>query len=133
MSEENVEHVRRAYDAFNRRDLSAYLRTQDADIEFVPYEVAVQGGEPYRGHAGIRRWWEETLEVLPDVKAEIFETRTRGDWVVVRGRLWGRGAGSGAMFDRTMWMAIEVRGGKTMWWAVFDTKAEALEAAGLSE
>jgi hypothetical protein len=70
---------------------------------------------------------------LPDVKAEIFETRTRGDWVFVRGRLWGRGAGSGAMFDRTMWMAIEVRGDKTMWWAVFDTKAEALEAAGLSE
>jgi ketosteroid isomerase-like protein len=133
MSQENVRQVQRAFQAFNRRDLSAYLRTQDPNVELLPYEVAVHGGEPYRGHAGIRRWWDETLEVLPDVKGEIFEARTGGDWVVVRGRLSGHGAGSGAKFVRTMWMAVEVRGGKVTQWAVFETEAEALEAAGLSE
>jgi ketosteroid isomerase-like protein len=34
MSEENVELAHRAYDAFNRRDLDAFLAFNDPEVEF---------------------------------------------------------------------------------------------------
>ena len=132
MSQENVEFHRRAIDAFNRRDLSTYLAMMDAEVEFTPYEVWVQGGEPYRGHAGVRRWWEESLAVFPDLRAEIHEVRDFGDRTFASGRLRAQGAGSGASIERQMWLANEWRDGKTVWWCSFETEAEALEAAELS-
>ena len=133
MSQENVELAHRAIDAFNRRDLGAYLALNDPEVEFTPYEVWVQGGEPYRGHAGVRRWWEESFAVLPDLRAEVNEIRDFGDRTFVRGRLYGQGAGSGASIERAMWLANEWRDKKTVWWCSFGSEAEALEAAGLSE
>ena len=133
MSQENVELHYRAIDAFNRRDLGAYLALNDAQVEFTPYEVWVQGGEPYRGHAGVRRWWEESFAVLPDLRAEVNEIRDFGDRTFVRGRLYGQGAGSGASIERTMFLIIQWRDGKQVWWSAFGSEAEALEAVGLSE
>ena len=133
MSRENVELTYRAHDTFNQRDLDAFLALNDPDVEFTPYEVGVQGGEPYRGHGGIRGWWEETFGVLPDLRSEIYEVRDLGDMTVVHGRLRGHGAGSGASFERTLWQVIEWRDGKQAWWCAFGSEAEALEAMGLRE
>ena len=133
MSQENVEFHHQVIDAFNRRDLGAYLALIDPEVEWTPYEVWVQGGEPYRGHAGVRRWWEEPFAVLPDLRAEVNEIRDFGDRTFVRGRLYGQGAGSGASIERAMWLANEWRDKKTVWWCSFGSEAEALEAAGLSE
>ena len=86
MSRENVELTYRAHDAFNRRDLQAFLALMHPDTEFTPYEVAVQGGTPYRGREGMRTWPEESLEVLPDLVVELDEVRDLGeDKVFVRG------------------------------------------------
>jgi hypothetical protein len=51
----------------------------------------------------------------------------------VHGRLRGQGAGSGASIERPMWLALEWRDKKAVWWCAFGSEAEALEAAGLSE
>jgi hypothetical protein len=133
MSQQNVERHYRAIDAFNRRDLGAYLMLNDPDVEFTPYEVWVQGGEPYRGHAGVRSWWEESFAVFPDLRAEVYEIRDFGDRTFASGRIRGQGAGSGASIERPMWLANEWRDRKTTWWSAFGSEAEALEAAGLSE
>ena len=55
MSQENVEIVRRVFDAFNRRDIAAFLELLDPDVEWVPV-LAVLEGSVYRGHGDIRRW-----------------------------------------------------------------------------
>ena len=133
MSQENVELNYAVIDAFNRRDLGAYLEHQDPEVVFMPYEVSVQGGDPYRGHAGIRTWWEESFSVLPDLRSEVHEIRDLGDWTLVHGRLRGQGAGSGAPMERTMWLAVKWRDRKTVWWRAFASEAEALDAVGLSE
>ena len=133
MSQENVNLVESAIDAFNRRDLAAFLALMDPDAEFMPYEVAVQGGEAYLGHAGVRTWWEDSFAVLPDLRAEIQEVRGSGDMTFVAGRLVGRGAASGAPIERAMWLALRWRDGKEVWWHSFASEAEALEAVGLSE
>jgi hypothetical protein len=133
MSQENVELTQRAIDAFNRRDLGAYLALQDPDVEFTPYEVWVQGGEPYRGHAGVRSWWEESFAVFPNLRAEVYEIRDFGDKTFTHGRLRGQGAGSGAAIERAMWLVNEWRDKKCVWWCSFESEGEALEATGLKE
>src|SRR6185295_6111883 len=112
MSQENVDLHHRAIAAFNRRDLSTYLAMMDAEVEFTPYEVWVQGGEPYRGHAGVRSWREESFAVFPDLRAKVDETRDFGDRTIAGGRLYGQGAGSGASLERAMWLANGWRDGK---------------------
>jgi hypothetical protein len=133
MSQENVELHYRAIDAFNRRDLGAYLTLNDPAVEFTPYEVWVQGGEPYRGHAGVRSWWEESFAVFPDLRAEVYEIRDFGNRTFVRGRIRGQGAGSGVSIERPMWLANKWRDEKVVWWCAFGSEAEALEAAGLQD
>ena len=53
MSQENVELAYRVVDAFNRRDLDAYLAVMDDDVEIVSLLAAMEGG--YHGHDGLRR------------------------------------------------------------------------------
>ena len=48
MSQENVELQHRLTDAFNRRDLDAFLRLTDEDVEANPRTGAMEGG--YHGH-----------------------------------------------------------------------------------
>jgi ketosteroid isomerase-like protein len=131
MSQENVELVYRAIDTFNRRDLRAFLELMDLDVEFTPYERAIEGLGPYRGHEGVRTWWEESFAALPDLNAELIEVRDLGDITFSRGRLSGTGAASGASFERTLWMANEWRDRKQVWWHAFESEAEALEAVEL--
>lgn len=131
MSQRNIELAHRAIAAFNRRDLDAFLALMDAEIEFTPYERAVEGLGPYVGHDGVRTWWEESFVTLPDFAAEILEVRDLGDITVIRGRLHGTGAASGASFERTLWMAVEWRGGKEVWWHAFQSEDETLAAVAL--
>jgi ketosteroid isomerase-like protein len=131
MSRENVELNYRSHDAFNRRDLEAYLALNDPDVEFTPYERAVEGLGPYHGHDGVRGWWEEALEILPDLRVELDQVQDLGDLTLVRGRLRGQGAESGASFERTYWGLFHWHDKKIVWWHAFQSEAEALEAVGL--
>jgi hypothetical protein len=133
MSQENIELLHQAIDAFNRRDLDAYLALQDPEVEFTPYERALEGLGPYRGFDGVRAWWDESFATLPNLRAELYEVRDLGAVTFSRGRLRGTGAGSGASFERTLWLVNEWRDKKTVWWCAFASEAEALEAAGLRE
>jgi ketosteroid isomerase-like protein len=133
MSEENADLNYRSHDAFNRRDLEGYLAFNDPDVEFTSYERAVEGLGPYRGHDGVRAWWEEVLEVMPDLRVELDEVRDLGDLTLACGRLRGTGARSGASFERAYWGVFRWHDKRIVWWHAFQSEAEALEAAGLSE
>jgi ketosteroid isomerase-like protein len=133
MSQENVELLHRAVETFNRRDLAGFLELSDPGIQFTPYERAVEGLGPYCGHDGVCAWWGNSFEAFPDLAAELYDVRSQGDRTVARGRLHGTGAGSGAAFERTLWMAHEWRAGKALWWYAFDDEVDALKAVGLEE
>jgi hypothetical protein len=77
MSQENVELVHRAVDAFNRRDLDAFLALSDAAAEVRSLVVAMEG--VYHGHEGVRRWWQELFAASPDFSLEVVEVRDLGD------------------------------------------------------
>jgi ketosteroid isomerase-like protein len=129
MSRENVELAYQAYAAFNRRDIDAFLETMAADVEAFPRQAAMEG--VYRGHAGIRRWWAELLDVFPDFAVEVIEVRDLGDMALSAVRFLGHGADSESPFDETVWALGAASDGKTVWWRVYGSEAEALEAADL--
>jgi ketosteroid isomerase-like protein len=131
MSEENVELGYRAIDAVNRRDLDSLLELMDEDVESVSRIVAMEGG--LHGHDGVRRWWKSWFDAFPDYRLEVVEMRDRGDVVVATVRAVGHGAGSDLPVEDNIFHASRWRDRRCVWWQVFRTKAEALEAAGLSE
>ncbi len=131
MSQGNVELTYQVYDAINRRDLDAFLELMDPDVEAVPRQAAVEG--VYPGHAGIRQWWADLLDVLPDFAVEVFEVRDLGDMTLAAVRFLGHGADSETPFEEAVWQLGKARDGKCIWWRVYGTEDEALEAAGLRE
>ena len=133
MSEENVQLFYKAADAFNRRDIDAFLALADPDVELHSRIAEMESGGAYRGHDGLRSWWESLLDVSPDFSAEVEEVRDLGKTTLARVRNRGRGSGSNAPMDQTSWQVVEWRHGKTIWLGFFLSEAEALEAAGLRE
>jgi ketosteroid isomerase-like protein len=131
MSQDNVVLAHRAYDALNRRDFGAFLALMDADVEAFPRVVAIEGG--FHGHDGIRRWWEDLVDFLPDVAIEIVAVRDLGELTLAAVRMRGRGAGSDTPLDEPLWSAAEWRDGKCVWWGNYGTEREALEAVALRE
>lgn len=126
-----MELAYRAYDAINQRDLDGLLALVDEEVEAVSRLVAIEGG--YHGHAGMRRWWSNVLEVIPDYAIEVLEVRDLGDLTLAALRPSGHGAGSGTPIDELQWQLVEWRHRKVVWWSVYPTEAEALEAAGVRE
>ena len=56
MSQENVEIVRLAYDAFSRRDLDGFLALMSDDVES-GLRLVAGNRVAITGNHGIRRWW----------------------------------------------------------------------------
>ena len=63
MSQENVENYRRAAAAWARGDLDAALAFADEDAEIISRVIIVEGS--YRGHEGVRRWWQDLHDSVP--------------------------------------------------------------------
>ncbi len=133
MSEENVELVYRVNDAVNRRDLDTLLAVADPEVEYSPLVQALEGGGPFRGHAGIRSWWQNMFGIAPDFSTEVEDVRDLGEVTVARVRLRGHGKASGATIDRHAWQVAEWRERKCVRWRTFDSEAMALKSAGLRE
>jgi ketosteroid isomerase-like protein len=133
MSEENLELAQQGLDAFNRRDIDAFLALCDPDVELTSRLLEVDGGIPYRGHDGVRTWWENLLGMAPDFSGEIDELRDHGDVTITRLRVLGHGIGSDAPMEQEQWHVNEWRKGRLVRFRAFRNEAEALEAAGLRE
>jgi len=130
MSQADIDAVRDSHEAFRRRDLGAFLDHMDPDVEFTSLVLEVEG--VYRGHEGIRSWWDNVLAVFPDWQPEVVDAREVCDRVVLQVRAEGSGTGSGIAVDRDIWQVAEVRDGRLVSWKFFRTEHEAVEAAVLT-
>jgi uncharacterized protein len=128
MSQENVEIVRTAIEAWGAGDMDSFYASLDPDIVWDPVEaVASQGHEGLR--ATLDRWMDEWDEY--EQTAEEFVDM--GDRVVATVHFQGRGRGSGIEIDARFYEVYTVRDGKVVRMDEYATRAAALEAAGLSE
>ncbi len=130
MSQENVELLKDAFAAISRSDLNGLLSLTDPEVEFHSL-IAEAEDRTYRGHDGVREWWEQVKGSLGGLRFEAEAIRIEGDWAVVKVLVTSR-MGDVAVPQR-MWQATRARNGKAIWWGIYRTEAEALEAAGLEE
>jgi ketosteroid isomerase-like protein len=135
MSDENVEAFRSGMEAYNRRDVDAFLQTFDPMAEIHPLTLAMFGqeGTVYRGHEGIRQFIRDVDEVLPQTQVEVMEIRDLGERLVASGRVHARGRASGVEVESPIGWIIDFSGGRVIRMRDYLDPKEALEAAGLSE
>src|SRR5436190_8414545 len=132
MSQENVEAIRRAYDAgYAERSVEKVLDA--VDESFVWHQRAEWPGRPlYR------------IEDMPELWADLDDTYTEfslvpadfapfGEYVVVTVRLSARMRASDARIEGTHYHVWHFRDGKANEAWNYSTRAEALEAGGLRE
>jgi len=135
MSQENLDLVQRAYEAWNRGDIDGALEFVDRDVEVsLPPNFPESG--TYRGLTEVRRLMtEHLLPILENLQAMPERFLDAGDQVVAFVRYSGRGSATGievrgAGLDAHVW---SLRGGKVERLRMYPGTKEALEAAGLSE
>jgi ketosteroid isomerase-like protein len=127
---QNADIVRRAFDAFSRRDLNVLLTLADPEIEFMPATARVAGrAEPYRGHDGLRTYLADVARVWQELRSEPEEFVEVGDVVVCTGRVYAWGVGR--VIDAPAGWVWRLRGGRLVEGHVYDTRREALVAGGL--
>jgi ketosteroid isomerase-like protein len=139
MSQENVEQLRRAGEAFNRGDIEGALAIIDPppEFEFVPAGVFIAPGigdvhGVQHGPEELRRgleFWDQ----FDEPRFDVHELIDAGDQVVAWATLRGRGKQSGAEVGWDVWAVWTVREGRFVRWETFPDRHAALEAAGLEE
>jgi ketosteroid isomerase-like protein len=139
MSQENVEIVRRVYEAAARRDPATVLALYDPEVELDPSRLQAVGvglssiGSVYHGHDGLRSFFREWHEAWEGMEYDYDELIDAGERVISVVTRHGRGRASGAEVDWPLALVWTIRKGKVIRVVWFPTRAEALEAAGLRE
>jgi ketosteroid isomerase-like protein len=92
MSQENVDVMRRALEAFDAGDVEGLIAFTDPVIQSEPQLAELQGN--YEGHAGIREFMADAFEYgdVRVVRIEQPDVRDLGDRVLAVGRFqiyWG--------------------------------------------
>ena len=82
MSQENVEIVRRVYEAVNRGDLDIANSYVHPEIEFHTYAQSPQAGV-YRGKEAVLKYNMDLFEQFESIRFEVDELVDAGDRVVV--------------------------------------------------
>jgi ketosteroid isomerase-like protein len=135
MSQENVEVVRRSFEAFARGDFETAFAAHDPSTEW-----RTAADEPdqqtYRGIAGLRKFVGSLTDTWEGRFAQVMEFDTfidAGDWVVVPWSAELRGKGSGISVRVNETYAVRVQGGKIVRVEEYRSREQALEAIGLRD
>jgi ketosteroid isomerase-like protein len=129
MSHENVEIVRRSYEAFERGDLEE--AREAVDPEMVIYRWGLDAAT-YHGWEGLLEAiaeWVEGFDEFTLTGEEFIDANE--DQVIVRVRQRAIGAQSGVPIQADFWHVHTMRDGKGTRLDMVATKAQAFEAAGL--
>jgi ketosteroid isomerase-like protein len=133
MSLENVEIVRRTTDAYNRHDLDGIVEhwAPDAVLDWSNSRGLEAG--VYRGHDEIRAFTQRFLATWDEVRLELGEPmEAAADVLVVENVTYLRGRDGIETQARSAWV-LTFRDGQQISLTLYQTKQEALEAAGLRE
>jgi ketosteroid isomerase-like protein len=138
MSRENVDFVRRGYDALNEmlRRGKVDLRTIDeqwtSDCVIKPSGLLPESAEMH-GHAGIAQFISNQMEAFDELQVETLEFLDAGESVVVPIRFGGKARYTGLEVTFDVVHVAAIRDGKVARLEMFLDKAEALAAAGLPD
>jgi ketosteroid isomerase-like protein len=130
MARDDLQRVRDAWQAIDDNDFDAFVALVHPDVEFTSL-VAEADADVYRGHAGVRKWWDSVREAFPDFWGDTIEVREIGpDQILAEIRLCG--TVDETRIEQTIWQVLTVNDGLVIRWGNYRTEAEALRDADLS-
>jgi ketosteroid isomerase-like protein len=136
MSQDDLAEIfRRAMEAYSRGDYETALVGFDPAIEWSVHQSLVPDASTYRGHEGVKRFWETWAEAIRGVALEIEECRRiEENRVLAITRAHGTGAGSGApVASGRFTQIVDFRDGRVTRVRLYGGVASALEAVGLRD
>jgi SnoaL-like domain len=93
MSQENVDTLKRAIDAFDRRDIESLALLVTSDFEWFGALLGSVEGGSYSGRDGMERYFADAADTWEEFRSVTGEFRDLDDRVLAVGRLEGRGKG----------------------------------------
>jgi ketosteroid isomerase-like protein len=133
MSQENVEIVRQANEAFNRGDIEGVLTFYAEDAEVEDLMNAPDLPRVVRGIEEVRRALMAWVQTFDEFRAEIAEYIDEGHHVVCVTDWYGKSREGLTTHLRTG-DVVEIRDGKFVRVTIgYESREQALEAVGLSE
>jgi uncharacterized protein len=132
MSDENVQFVLDGYARFNAGEKVPELDFFTPDVV---YHAAPEDPDAavHRGIDAVRGQFARWVEAYPDLTVEPVEAKGHGDKVFLWVRFSGHGEESGVPVKMELAHVLTMRDGKASRIVEYLDRAEALEAAGLSE
>ena len=131
MSEENVDAIRAVIEAMNRDDGEAALQRMDPEIRFEHRLGALQGNVV--GHDGVRALFADFADHFESWRIYCEDIRDLGDRVLALGTVRATGKESGAETELPFTVLARIKDGSVTDYIDYGDRAQALEAAGLSE
>src|SRR5215218_3320833 len=124
MSEENVQIVRQALEAFMRGDNETALAFYDPEIEM---RGAIDPAKVYRGRDGVIAFFRDWLSAWDSFTAEVEEWIDTGDQVIAIVHDRARGKLSGVDVEQRNAHLWTIRDGKLLRLRIYPSKTEALK------
>ena len=132
MSKENVESLRRAWEASQTQNWPALLEELHPEVEVHDFDIPDAG--IYHGHDGYLRWLAAWNDAWADWRAEDLEILDVDDERTISTfRLIAKGSSSGIEIERLDAIVNHFREGKIVRAEYFNDQRAGLKAVGLSE
>jgi len=133
VTSEKVELVRRGFEAFNSGDIDRILSFTGPDLEIeVPPGLSAEP-DTYRGHAGVRRYFQSFDEAMDEVHFQAERFWDAAEAVVVDARVTARGKQTAILVEQRAAQLWTIRGGRVIRIRAYASLSEALETIGLVE
>ena len=121
--------VERGFEAFNDRGVEGILPFIHPEFEATTPPNLASEPDTYRGHDGVRRWFDSFYEVMDEIRWDAHRLSAGRGPVVVEFTLRARGKTTGLDFGQDAVMVWSMRDGKAIRVELFETLDDALRAA----
>jgi ketosteroid isomerase-like protein len=125
-----LETINRLFEGFNRRGVAAVLELCDPEVEWSPALTAGAGNPPYRGHAGVRRYFADLAAAWVAAHAVVYQLTRLGDRVLAICGVWARAANGGPELSEQVAVVFSFRAGRV---AAARTYADAAQARAATD
>jgi ketosteroid isomerase-like protein len=132
MSQENVEIVKEFSRLFERGDRDSWRDYFAADVVWDTSASSMPSAGVFHGHEGVERFFRDWLGTWRDFEIAIREYLDAGDSVMVVFQQRATGRESGVRIEREFFGVYDLKGSQVVRYHQYESREEALEAAGLS-
>jgi ketosteroid isomerase-like protein len=131
MSQENVETLRRAYEAFSSGDMVRILAFAHPDLEVVvPPDLSAEP-DTYRGHDGVRRYFQSFGDAMDEIRFQPERFWDVGQSVLAVVRVTAKGRQTAIPVEQRIAQVWTMRDGMGVRVQTYASLSDALEAVGL--